>query len=122
MNTYKMIGFFAIVALVLVACGPAATQQPPAAVSPSAAVVQPTAPSPTATAEVEEPSPPAVPLDLVVGITWQWAELIETEPANQSLVPDPENYTLVLRSDDTYRVKADCNVGSGGYIFFIMKG
>jgi heat shock protein HslJ len=51
----------------------------------------------------------------ITDITWQWAELVETEPASQSLVPDPEKYTLVLRSDDTYRVKADCNVGSGGY-------
>ncbi|MGD8968872.1 MAG: META domain-containing protein, partial [Anaerolineae bacterium] len=66
-------------------------------------------------AEVEEPAPPAVPPDLVVGITWQWAELIEAEPASQSLVPDPENYALILRSDGTYQVKADCNVGSGGY-------
>jgi heat shock protein HslJ len=51
----------------------------------------------------------------IIDIIWQWAELIEIEPASQSLVPDPENYTLVLRSDGTYRVKADCNVGSGGY-------
>lgn len=51
----------------------------------------------------------------IVDITWQWTELIETEPASQSLVPDPENYTLVLRSDGTYQVQADCNSGSGGY-------
>jgi len=51
----------------------------------------------------------------IIDITWQWAELTETEPASQSLVPDPENYTLVLRSDGTYQVKADCNVGSGAY-------
>jgi heat shock protein HslJ len=51
----------------------------------------------------------------IVDVTWQWTELIETEPASQSLVPDPENYTLILRSDGTYQVQADCNVGSGGY-------
>jgi heat shock protein HslJ len=51
----------------------------------------------------------------IIDITWQWAELIETEPASQSLVPDPENYTLVLLSDGTYQVQADCNVGSGAY-------
>jgi heat shock protein HslJ len=51
----------------------------------------------------------------IVDITRQWTALTETEPASQSLVSDPEDYTLVLRSDGTYRVKADCNVGSGGY-------
>ncbi|MGD9029094.1 MAG: META domain-containing protein [Anaerolineae bacterium] len=66
-------------------------------------------------AEVEEPAPPAVPPGLVVGITWQWTELAETEPASRSLVPDPENYTLVLRSDGIYQVKADCNLSSGSY-------
>jgi heat shock protein HslJ len=56
-----------------------------------------------------------VPEKDYVDITWQWTELIETEPASQSLVPNPENYTLVLRSDGTYQIKADCNVGGGGY-------
>jgi heat shock protein HslJ len=51
----------------------------------------------------------------IIDVTWQWTELIETEPASQSLVPDPENYTLLLRSDGTYQVQADCNSGSGGY-------
>jgi heat shock protein HslJ len=51
----------------------------------------------------------------IIDITWQWTELIEAEPASQSLVPDPENYTLVLRSDGTYQVQADCNLSSGSY-------
>jgi heat shock protein HslJ len=51
----------------------------------------------------------------IIDVTWQWTELIETEPASQSLVPDPENYTLVLRSDGTYQVQADCNLSSSEY-------
>jgi heat shock protein HslJ len=46
----------------------------------------------------------------IVGIQWQWAQLTETEPASQSVVPDPENYVLVLNPDDTASIKADCNM------------
>jgi heat shock protein HslJ len=45
----------------------------------------------------------------IVGIQWQWAELTETEPASQSVVPDPENYVMVLNADGTASLKADCN-------------
>ena len=46
----------------------------------------------------------------ITGIQWQWAELTETEPASQSVVPDPENYVLVLNADGSANLKADCNV------------
>jgi heat shock protein HslJ len=52
----------------------------------------------------------------ITGITWQWTGLVETEPAAQSLVPDPENYTLTLRPDGICEVKADCNMVSGSYV------
>jgi heat shock protein HslJ len=45
----------------------------------------------------------------VTGIEWQWAELTETEPASQSVVPDPENYLLILGTDGSASLKADCN-------------
>ena len=45
----------------------------------------------------------------ITGIQWQWAELTETEPASQSVVPDPENYVLVLNADGSASIKADCN-------------
>jgi heat shock protein HslJ len=45
----------------------------------------------------------------ITGIKWQWAELIETEPASQSVVPDPENYVLVLDADGSANLTADCN-------------
>ncbi|MGD9405636.1 MAG: META domain-containing protein [Anaerolineae bacterium] len=45
----------------------------------------------------------------ITGIQWQWAELTETEPASQSLVPDPENYVLILVADGSASLKADCN-------------
>jgi len=51
----------------------------------------------------------------IANTTWQWAELIETEPASQSIVPNPENYTLLLSSDGNVSIKADCNMVSGSY-------
>jgi heat shock protein HslJ len=45
----------------------------------------------------------------ITGIQWQWAQLTETEPTGQSVVPDPENYVLVLTDDGSANIKADCN-------------
>jgi heat shock protein HslJ len=42
-------------------------------------------------------------------------ELVETEPASQSVVPDPKNYTLLLGSDGSLSIKADCNMVGGSY-------
>jgi heat shock protein HslJ len=64
----------------------------------------------------------------IMGIQWQWAELTETEPASQSIVPNPENYVLVLNADGTANLKADCNqVGwtytvEGGVLTFNTLG
>lgn len=60
-----------------------------------------------------EPVP--VPLEQIVSVNWQWIALAETEPAGQSLVPEPQSYNLVLQPDGRYSFRADCNVGSGMY-------
>ena len=51
----------------------------------------------------------------ITGIPWNWEGLIETAPAAQSVVPDPENYMLILQPDGTLDIKADCNVVGGSY-------
>jgi heat shock protein HslJ len=51
----------------------------------------------------------------ITGTTWQWAELVETAPAAQSVVPHPENYTLLLQADGGLSIKADCNGVGGTY-------
>ncbi|HUV28425.1 MAG TPA: META domain-containing protein [Anaerolineales bacterium] len=72
----------------------------------------------------EEPTPvPPTPeevlqttsLESILDITWQWMDLVETDPASQSIVPDPENYTLIFRADGTTEIKADCNQVLGSY-------
>jgi heat shock protein HslJ len=51
----------------------------------------------------------------IAGVEWQWSGLVETEPAAQSVVPHPENYTLVFQPDGALDVKADCNMVGGSY-------
>jgi len=67
--------------------------------------------------ETVEPQPMVEPVSIeaVQDILWQWTSLIETQPAAQSIVPNPENYTLTLRSDNTFSAQADCNMLSGSY-------
>jgi heat shock protein HslJ/uncharacterized protein YraI len=51
----------------------------------------------------------------LVDILWQWTNLVETAPAAETGVGDPQNYDLVFRSDGTYSAKADCNQLAGTY-------
>jgi heat shock protein HslJ len=51
----------------------------------------------------------------LTGKTWQWTGSTTTVPASQSVVPDPENYTITFNTDGTFAAKADCNQVSGEY-------
>ena len=51
----------------------------------------------------------------ITGIVWQWTAMQETVPASQSVVPDPQNYTITFNTDGTVAIKADCNNVSGNY-------
>jgi heat shock protein HslJ len=53
--------------------------------------------------------------DSLTGIVWQWTAMQETVPASQSVVPNPENYTIIFNTDNTVAIKADCNQVSGSY-------
>jgi len=104
-----------ILALVLTACEGVF---PPAAETavPTAAATNTPVPTPEPVEETEEPeAPKTVSFDEIQNIEWRWTALSETEPAAQSITPDPENYTLVLWEDNNYNFKADCNAGGGSY-------
>jgi heat shock protein HslJ len=45
----------------------------------------------------------------LTGTVWQWTAMQETVPAGQSVVPDPENYTVTFKDDGNADIKADCN-------------
>jgi heat shock protein HslJ len=60
----------------------------------------------------------------VTNIVWEWETFkVKTGYDNEaqrpiqetSTIPDPENYTLILREDGTFSGKADCNEISGTY-------
>ncbi len=51
----------------------------------------------------------------LTGKTWQWTASTTKVPASQSVVPDPENYTITFNADGTFAAKADCNQLAGGY-------
>lgn len=38
-----------------------------------------------------------------------------TAPASQSVVPDPQNYTITFNTDGTADIKADCNSVTANY-------
>jgi heat shock protein HslJ len=63
---------------------------------------------------VVEENKGALPPELL-GVTWRWWGLVEIEPASQSLVPHPENYSLLLQPDGSLSIQADCNMASGSY-------
>jgi heat shock protein HslJ/uncharacterized protein YraI len=99
MKTYFYLISALFMGMILAACGQAET--------PTA---EPTPVPPTPTTAVQ-----TSPIDDVLDITWQWGELVETDPASQSVVPDPENYTITFREDGSAEIQADCNQVGGTY-------
>jgi len=95
-----------LVVLLLVACGGGETATPAATEAPT-----------NTPQEAIEPQPMVEPvtIEAVQDINWQWTGLIETQPAAQSVVPNPENYTLTLRPDNTFSAQVDCNMLGGSY-------
>jgi heat shock protein HslJ/uncharacterized protein YraI len=107
MTTYHKIDFRTILGLLLVfsvlmgACTSPAPEPTP----------QPTLPPEAVVLGVIEP----ISQEVLVGETWQWVGTRETDPAAQSVVPDPENYTLTFNEDGIVSIKADCNLAMGSY-------
>lgn len=51
----------------------------------------------------------------ITDINWQWISVTEQSTGNETTVPDPTIYTLVLHPDGTVTGQADCNNFSGTY-------
>ena len=49
----------------------------------------------------------------LTGHTWQWTASTTTTPVSQSVVPDPQKYTIEFKENQTFSAKADCNQVSG---------
>jgi heat shock protein HslJ len=64
---------------------------------------------------IPTPIPGRISVSDIFEISWRWAELVETEPAGESAVPEPENYTLLFMPGGPLYVQADCNTATGSY-------
>jgi len=47
--------------------------------------------------------------------TWEWTELVVTDPESRSTVATPPDYTIFFSSDGFVDVEADCNYVQGKY-------
>jgi heat shock protein HslJ len=61
-------------------------------------------------AQAEKPPSPNI-----FGLKWQYEQYQDMVELNDMTVSNPENYELILWTDATYNIKADCNVGNGSY-------
>jgi heat shock protein HslJ len=51
----------------------------------------------------------------LAGQAWHWTALQQSNPANETITPDSERYTIEFLTDGTVHVQADCNSLSGTY-------
>ena len=47
--------------------------------------------------------------------TWKWSASTTTTPPSQSVVPKPDDYTILFKPNQTFEAKADCNQVSGSW-------
>jgi heat shock protein HslJ len=52
----------------------------------------------------------------IIGFVWKWERFNDKTNLHNIVVDDPDKYTLILLSNGTYQVKADCNRMQGLYI------
>jgi heat shock protein HslJ len=57
----------------------------------------------------------STPTDTIQDITWQWTSVSNKTTNETTTVSNPENYTIIFRTDGTLDGKADCNTFSGTY-------
>ncbi len=60
-------------------------------------------------------TPPPVPGSILTGTTWQLTRASSASDAAILVVPDPSKYTIVFRSDLTFRATTDCVAVTGTY-------
>ena len=51
----------------------------------------------------------------IIGFVWKWERFNDKTNLHNIVVDDPDKYTLILLSNGTYQVKADCNRMQGQY-------
>ena len=61
------------------------------------------------------PAATPAPSNTITDINWQWTSVANKTTKATTTVPNPENYTIIFRTDGTFTGKADCNSFSGTY-------
>jgi heat shock protein HslJ len=56
---------------------------------------------------------PAAPSNTITGIVWQWTSMTNQTTKETTIVPAPENDTIIFNTDGTLTGKADCNNYAG---------
>jgi len=107
-----------VVGLVLVGCSSESAE--PESADPVEIESAETAVSPTQEPAPEEPASGVPAPDGIVDVVWEWEVLKNRDPENSRAyiiteIPNPENYTLIMRQDGTFSGMADCNQISGTY-------
>jgi heat shock protein HslJ len=57
----------------------------------------------------------STPTDSIQDIVWQWTRVTNKTTNEITTVSNPENYTIIFRTDGTLEGKADCNTFHGTY-------
>jgi len=60
------------------------------------------------------PIPDTLPAEML-GVEWQLHSVLESEPAAQSVIPEPQRFTIRFTAEGTAAIRADCNDVLGNY-------
>jgi heat shock protein HslJ/uncharacterized protein YraI len=109
MKKHAFLCIVMVAVVLLVSCGRGSQEIPTPSLAPS--------PTPTEALDQGPAEFALAPASVneIVDISWQWAAQFVRQPASQSVVPAPQNYTLLFRSDFSFIIQADCNSGRGKY-------
>ena len=61
------------------------------------------------------PAATPAPSNTITDIVWQWTSVTNQTTKQTTTVPNPENYTIIFKTDGTFTGKADCNNIAGTY-------
>jgi heat shock protein HslJ len=124
MKTLRYIVLMSLAALLLASCAglppvfpakaPAEEAVPSALAERSSgpAVLEEPVQADTTVAQAE----PVIEANPLTGVLWEWAALLKTKPATQSVVPDPASYTAIFDGQGNLSIQADCNTARATYV------
>jgi heat shock protein HslJ len=121
LNKKLILSIFLLLSLILVACEGVTVRfedsggAAPDGAAPDAAATTADSAEPAAPDLIAAPAIMSAPRASLTNFVWQWSDLVETSPASQSVVPNPENYSVTFQDDGSLVIQADCNNGGGTY-------